>query len=142
MHLIINTDGASRGNPGKASYGFLIKTDTGVILHQEGRYIGTDTNNVAEYTAVLKALEYIHEQYSKKAPHQIQVIADSLLIISQLGGRFKVKSPKLKIIFEKIKILEMDLGVITYKHVFRKDNFLADRLANQALDNLGSILAS
>ncbi len=136
MDLIVNTDGASRGNPGKASYGYVIKTKTGVILHEEGKYIGLDTNNVAEYTAVLRALEYIKEKYSKKAPHTIQIVADSLLIISQLAGKFKIKNPNLKKIFEKIKIIEMDLGIITYKHVPRAENFLADRMANKALDKL------
>ncbi len=135
MDLIINTDGASRGNPGPASYGFVIKVRDGVILHQEGQRIGINTNNVAEYTGVLEALKYVKAQYSKKGPHQIEVVADSLLIVSQLNGRYKLKSPHLKIIFDQIKVLEMEVGEVAYRHVLRAHNFIADRLANQALDN-------
>lgn len=135
MELVIYTDGASRGNPGPASYGFIIKTADGVILHQEGKRLGIQTNNIAEYTGALRALEYVKDSFSKKAPHKIEFRADSNLIIEQLSGRFKIKSPNLRIIFEKIKALEPELGDIYYKHVPREDNFIADRLANQALDS-------
>ena len=134
MNLIVNTDGASKGNPGKSSYGYIIKTNTGVILHQEGKAIGHATNNIAEYTAVFKAFEYIKNHFSHKTPHFIELIADSELIVRQLSGRYKIKNPRLKILFEKIKILEMGLGQITYKSVPRAENFIADRLANKALD--------
>lgn len=135
MILIVNTDGASRGNPGPASYGYIIKTDTGVILHQEGKRIGKATNNVAEYTAVLKALSYIKENFAKKAPHEIEVISDSQLIVRQLAGLYKIKNKPLKEIFTSIKILEMGLGTVKFKNVPREQNFIADRLANQALDS-------
>ncbi len=136
MELVINTDGASRGNPGPSSYGYVIKdAKSSLIIHQEGQKIGHATNNVAEYTAVLKALEYVAKYLTKKAPHQIEVIADSQLIAQQLAGNFKIKHPKLKPIFEQIKIIEMELGgVVHYRNVPRAQNFLADRLANQALD--------
>lgn len=136
MNLIINTDGASRGNPGPASYGFVIKdASSGVILHQEGQVIGHATNNVAEYKAVLSSLEYVNQHYSKKAPHQIQVITDSQLIASQLAGLYKIKQPHLRQLFEKIKSIEFDLGSVSYKNVPRLQNFIADRLANLALDS-------
>lgn len=134
MNLIVNTDGASRGNPGPASYGYVIRSTDGVILHQEGHTLGITTNNVAEYTGVLKALEYIKEKYAHKAPHNIKVVADSILIVRQLAGLYKIKSPGLKPIFEQIKIIEMDLGNVTYTQVPREQNFIADKLANQALD--------
>ncbi len=136
MDLIINTDGASRGNPGLAAYGFIIKTSSGVILHQEGGAIGSETNNIAEYTAVLKSLEYVWFKYQKKSPHKIKVISDSQLIIRQLANLYKVKNPNLKVIFEKIKSLEDKLGVVNYQSVPREQNFIADRLANKALDDL------
>ncbi len=135
MDLIVNTDGASRGNPGKASYGYVLKTNDGVILHEEGEYIGIKTNNFAEYTAVLRALQYIEKKYSHKLPHKIQVISDSELIIRQLSGQYKLKSPNLKPLHKAVKILEVKLGSINYKSVPRKENFIADRLANKALDN-------
>lgn len=135
MNLIINTDGASRGNPGPASYGYVIKSDDGVIRHQEGKTIGFATNNIAEYTAVLSAFEYIKDHFSHKAPHKITLLADSKLVVEQLSGRYKIKSPTLKVLLDKIKILEMDLGWVEYKHVYREHNFIADRLANKALDD-------
>lgn len=135
MDLVVNTDGASRGNPGPASYGFVIKKRGGEILHQEGKIIGINTNNIAEYSAVLGALEYIRDHYANKAPHQIEVVTDSLLIASQLAGKFKIKNLNLKKIFDLIKSMEFDLGIVSYRNVPRAQNFLADRLANIALDN-------
>lgn len=134
MDLVINTDGASKGNPGPASYGFVIKSRGGAILHEEGEQIGVTTNNVAEYTAVIKAFEYIIQKFFRKAPHKIEVIADSKLVVEQLSGRFKIKSPNLKPLFEKIKILEFELGNVIYRSVPREENFLADRIANRAFE--------
>jgi ribonuclease H / adenosylcobalamin/alpha-ribazole phosphatase len=136
MNLIINTDGASRGNPGPASYGYVIKDKiSGVILHQEGKVIGINTNNVAEYTAVLKAFEYAAKYFSKKAPHEIEIVTDSELIARQLAGFYKVKNANLKILFDKIKSIEIELGKVAYRNVPRAQNFMADKLANIALDN-------
>lgn len=134
MNYSINTDGASRGNPGRASYGFVIKTTDGVILHQEGRAIGIETNNVAEYRAVLAALFYLKTNVLEDKKSKVEVITDSLLIASQLAGKFKIKNENLKKIYSKIKSLEEEIGEIEYKHVLREKNYLADRLANQALD--------
>lgn len=134
MNLIVNTDGACRGNPGPASYGFVIKTKEGVILHQEGNEIGEATNNIAEYTAVLASLEYIKKNYSNKRPHQINLLTDSQLIAKQLSGLYKLKNQRLKELFYEIKILEFEVGAVNYINVPREKNFLADRLANKALD--------
>lgn len=136
MNLVINTDGASRGNPGAASYGYLIKdANSGAILHEEGKRIGVTTNNIAEYTAVLKSLEYVKNRYSYKAPHKIEVISDSQLIAQQLAGNWKIKNAGLKKIFDQIKMMEFDLGHVSYRNVPREQNFIADRLANKALDD-------
>src|SRR3989344_2935549 len=136
MNFIINTDGASRGNPGPASYGYIIKTLEGVIMHQEGKVIGVTTNNIAEYTAVFASLGYIQKRWGSKAPHKIEVVTDSQLIAMQLSGKYKIKNAGLKVVFDAIKLLEMELGEISYRNVPRAQNFIADRLANQALDNL------
>lgn len=133
MNLVINTDGASRGNPGPASYGYLIK-ENGVILHEEGKQIGINTNNVAEYTAVLKAFEYILENFTSTTPHKIEVVADSKLVVEQLSGRYKIKSPHLLILIQQIKALESQLGEVTYRSVLRHLNKEADRLANLAFE--------
>lgn len=134
MQLIVNTDGASRGNPGPAAYGFIVKSKDGVILHEEGKRLGVATNNIAEYSAVLAALEYIEVHYGHKLPHEIEVVADSLLIVEQLSGNYKIKNPGLIEIYRKIKPLEAKLGRVKFRQVPRKENFLADRMANVALD--------
>lgn len=134
MKLIIYTDGASRGNPGPASYGFTISDEKGKFLYEEGRYIGIATNNVAEYTGVLEALKYVKKTFSKQAL-QVELFADSKLVVEQLSGRFKVKSPHLKPLIEQIQILKLELGGAIHNHIPRLHNTQADRLANQALDN-------
>ncbi len=134
MKLIINTDGASRGNPGPAAYGFIIVDSRGRVVCEAGKRLGVTTNNVAEYTAVLAAFEYLFNHLLNSAPHQILVIADSQLIVRQLGGWYKVKSPHLKQIYNQIKLIELDLGTVSYKSVPREQNKRADALANQALD--------
>lgn len=134
MKLIIYTDGASRGNPGHASYGFTISDEKGIVLYEEGKYIGITTNNVAEYTGVLEALEYIKQNFSQ-SDLSLELFADSKLVIEQLSGRFKMKSEHLKPIFQKIKILSLNLGGMIHTHVPREKNTEADRLANLALDS-------
>lgn len=130
MDFVVNTDGASKGNPGPSSYGYIIKNRGGAIVHQEGELIGVTTNNVAEYTAVIKALEYIVKRFFRKAPHKIEVVSDSRLVVEQLSGRFKIKSPNLLPLFDKIKALEIEAGSVFYRTVPREENFIADRLAN------------
>ena len=134
MKLVIYTDGASRGNPGPASYGFIVLDEKGKLLREEGEYIGQTTNNVAEYTAVLKALEWIKKKYNDRV--EISMFADSKLVAEQLSGRYKIKSPHLKLLIEKIRNLSFDFEDITFSHIPREKNTKADKLANQALDQL------
>lgn len=133
--VIIYTDGASRGNPGHASAGFVIQTDDGVIWSQEGIYLNQATNNVAEYTAVKLALQKLTLDFAKWLPLEVELRADSLLVIQQLCGRYKIKNPALKRIYEAVKGLEPKVGKVSYIHIPRAQNFLADKLANMALDN-------
>lgn len=137
MKLTIYTDGASRGNPGPAAYGFVILDHKGNILHKEGRIIGIATNNVAEYTAVLEALNRTKDLTStvKQKASSIELYADSKLVAEQLSGRFKVRAKHLKPIIERIKILAHKLGGISYSYIPRSKNRWADSLANWALDN-------
>ncbi len=137
MHFVIHTDGASRGNPGSASYGYIItRAEDGFIVHQEGKTLGINTNNFAEYSGVLSAFAYIKEHYANKAPHVIDLKADSKLVVEQLCGRYKMKNPVLRGLFVQIKILELELGSVSYTHIPREQNFIADRLANKALDSV------
>lgn len=131
--LIIFTDGASRGNPGHASYGFTISDDSGKLIYEEGKYIGMATNNIAEYTAVLEAFRWILQNIKEKP--EIELYADSKLVAEQLAGKWKIKHPGLKPLFDQIKVLEMELGGVLHTHVPREKNTVADSLANQALDN-------
>lgn len=132
--FIIYTDGASRGNPGESSVGFVIKDGDGVIWHQEGVYLGKATNNFAEYMAVKLALERLIQNFSNTLPAQTELRVDSLLIASQLSGIYKIKNKSLKQIYDQIKLLETQVGPIIYKQIPRSENFLADRLANLVLD--------
>lgn len=136
MDLVVNTDGASRGNPGEAAYGFVIQKREGEILHQEGKRLGVNTNNYAEYSAIKAAISYILNHYAHKSPHQIEIRCDSQLAAEQLSGNYKIKNPVLKEMYMEIKKLEIEVGSVHYKHVRRAENFVADRLANIALDNL------
>ncbi len=133
MKIYIHTDGASRGNPGLASYGFVVEDDQGRILYEEGKYIGLTTNNVAEYTGILEALKLVKSEFKGKEI-EVHLLADSKLAIEQLSGRYKIKSPHLKLIIEEIKILAINLGGVSYMHVPREKNKIADKLANLAID--------
>lgn len=133
--FIIFADGASRGNPGLASVGFLIKSSDGVIWVEDGLYLGTATNNVAEYSAVKLALKRLIDDFSNLLPVEVEVRVDSQLIARQLAGLYKIKNRALKTIFADIKQLEKMAGKINYIHIPRNQNFIADKLANQALDN-------
>lgn len=135
MKLIVFTDGASRGNPGLASYGFVIYDSNKKVLHEEGKYIGITTNNVAEYSSVLESLRYIQEIYKDSLPMEVNYYADSRLVVEQLSGRFKIKSLHLMEIIVEIRKLEKEIGKITYHHVPREQNKAADHMANVALDS-------
>ncbi len=134
MILTIYTDGASRGNPGKASYGFVVFNEEKNKIHEEGKYLGIKTNNFAEYTAVLKALEYVKDNFPSTTT--IKFHMDSKLVAEQLSGRYKIKSPNLIPLVNKIKVLREFFIEITYKHIPRSMNMLADEQANMALDSL------
>lgn len=133
MKIIIYTDGASRGNPGHSSYGFSIKDDKGRILYEEGKYIGIATNNFAEYSAVLNAMDYVSQNFPKSV--EVNFFMDSKLVAEQLSGRYKIKSPNLIALIYKIKDFQDGIKEITYTHVPREQNKIADALANQALDS-------
>lgn len=132
--FLLNTDGASRGNPGLAAVGFIIRDETGTILIREGAAIGTATNNEAEYSAVKMAFEKLIREFRSDLPAFVEVRADSLLIVKQLGGEYKIKNPRLKVLLDQVKILEMEVGRVVYTAVPRAENSLADEQANLALD--------
>ncbi|MFH1289619.1 MAG: ribonuclease HI family protein [Patescibacteria group bacterium] len=134
-NLIIFSDGGSRGNPGPAAIGFVIRKGSGKELVKLGREIGNTTNNVAEYTAILEALKWVKENVSLDGDLKINCYLDSLLVVRQLEGKFKIKDSKMKALTVEIKKLESEMDAeIFYLLVPREENKIADSLVNQALD--------
>ena len=132
--IIAHIDGGSRGNPGPAAFGVAIETPQGQPVTAFGKYIGQTTNNVAEYQGLLAALEYAlnHEH------PRLRVLTDSELMAHQINGRYKVRSPDLKPLFDKAKGLISRLESFSIRHVYREQNREADRLANEAMDDAAS----
>ncbi|HEX6976890.1 MAG TPA: ribonuclease HI family protein [Patescibacteria group bacterium] len=130
----IYCDGGSRGNPGKAASAFVVKNEEGEVLHEEGRFIGSTTNNVAEYTAVLMALTWLKENEKFKDTFP-EFFLDSELVVKQLRGEYKIKNKNLMEFVFKIKELEKEVGKkVSYKNIPRSQNSLADLLVNKTLD--------
>lgn len=137
--LIIHTDGGARGNPGPAAIGITVKTESGEIVTSLCRKIGQTTNNVAEYSAVIAALEWVKErnQLINKSTNQqiIKFYLDSSLVVNQLNGLFKVKDANLRDLLLKVRILEQEIGLpVLYAYIPREKNREADALVNNALD--------
>jgi len=132
MKLVIYTDGASRGNPGPGAIAFIILKGKR-ILKEHKHYIGKCTNNVAEYRALIAALER-----AKKMGNEIECYSDSKLMIHQLKGEYKVKKPHLKQLFEKAKFLEKKFKSVKYHNVRRTDPNIkkVDKMVNEVLDRV------
>lgn len=129
--ITIYTDGGSRGNPGEAAYGFVVFRNN-EKLYSEGEYLGIQTNNFAEYMAVINALRWARDNLGENIT--IKLYCDSLLVASQLSGKFKVKHPAIKPLVEKAKGLESFFQRVEYFHVLREKNKEADAMVNKALD--------
>ncbi|MDD3679571.1 MAG: ribonuclease HI family protein [Candidatus Shapirobacteria bacterium] len=136
-NLNVFTDGGARGNPGPAGIGIIIKAGQKTIFSHSG-YIGQATNNVAEYQALIKAFDWLEKNGQEVAKfNQINCYLDSLLIVAQLSGRYKIKAPHLASLVMIIKNKEEKLPVeIFYHHIPREKNSEADELVNQALDKI------
>jgi len=125
-----NIDGGSRGNPGPAAYGVIIRDGRGEIAAKLKKYIGRSTNNVAEYYGLIAALDYA-ESHGVRA---IRIESDSELLVKQMRGQYKVKSEDLRPLFERAQKMSKALDSFRIEHVYREQNREADALANQALD--------
>jgi probable phosphoglycerate mutase len=137
---IVNIDGASRGNPGPAAYAVVIRDPAGHVVVELAKRIGIETNNVAEYYALLAALDYAASQ----SIHALRIRSDSELLVRQVQGRYKVRSADLKPLHERASRLLRQLAYFAIEHVPREQNRDADSLANVALDagNVSSTLAA
>lgn len=124
------TDGGARGNPGPAGYGVVLEDQGGRVLAELSEFLGIRTNNVAEYSGLLAALDYAVAHGLRR----LRVVSDSELMVKQMRGQYKVRSPELRPLYEDAKRLAAKLEAFQIEHVLRGKNKRADQLANQAMD--------
>ncbi len=129
--LTVNVDGGARGNPGPAAIGVVVRNDAGAVVEQVGETIGTATNNVAEYRALLRGIELA----AAHGADEVELIGDSELIVRQIEGRYKVKHADMKELHAQAKKMLADFDAWSIRHVKRAQNADADALVNQALDD-------
>ena len=129
-YILAHIDGGARGNPGPAGYGVAVADSSGKRVAELSEYIGHKSNNVAEYSGLLGALGYC----LKHGERALKVISDSELMVKQLNGVYKVKSPELKVLYDQAQTMIRRLDWFRAEHVLRAKNKDADRLANEAMD--------
>jgi ribonuclease HI len=125
------TDGGARGNPGPAAYAYVLEDEDGEVLAAHGEAIGVATNNVAEYRALLAALDWAR----RHGHHALHVRSDSQLLVPQMLGNYRVKHPGLQPLYARARLMAHEVGTVTFEHVRRENNTHADRLANTAMDD-------
>lgn len=130
MHINLFTDGGSRGNPGDSAIGAVLYDETGHTVAEISEYIGITTNNQAEYRALIAALQRAKELGAAT----VNVFADSELMIKQMKGVYRVKNPELAHRFMEAITLARSFSKVTFTHVRREKNKVADALVNKALD--------
>ncbi len=128
--LTLHFDGGSRGNPGPAGIGVVVLAADGTPLVTLGRFIGRATNNVAEYRALITAMQEAEKLGAKK----IIIRGDSELIIKQMRGEYRVKNPDMKLLYDEAQLILAEFDDARIEHNFREKNELADMLANLAMD--------
>ncbi len=128
--LRIYIDGASRGNPGPSGIGVVMESEDGGLIREDYLYIGKATNNVAEYRALLFALEKAREL----GYNRVQIYTDSELLVKQLNGQYRVKSPRIRTLFKRVLELGQTINGLWIQHMERERNKRADFLANRAID--------
>ena len=136
MGLVIHIDGGSRGNPGPAGAGVVIAEDGGRLVHEGAYFLGRQTNNAAEYYALIRALQ----RAENRAAEPLTVHSDSELLVRQLTGEYRVKSPALQPLFEQAQVLLLRFNVWKVRHVRREQNTRADELANLAMDRANDVI--
>lgn len=130
MGLVIHVDGGSRGNPGPAGAGVVITFEDGRKAHEAGYFLGKLTNNAAEYTALILALQ----RAARLGSHALHIRSDSELLVRQITGQYRVKSPALEPLFHQVQLLLLKVPRWKVEHVRRESNSRADELANLAMD--------
>lgn len=135
LKVKLEFDGGSRGNPGPAALGVVLRGVDGQIVASLGRYIGTATNNVAEYNALIAGLELA----KGLGVSGVDVFGDSQLVIKQMRGEYRVKHPAMRPLYEKACRLAGEFDEVTFTYNRRYHNAEADRLANLAMDRKGEV---
>jgi ribonuclease HI len=128
--LVAYVDGGARGNPGPAGYGVRIEQPDGSMVEEFSGSIGVATNNVAEYRGLIAALEWARE----RGQRSLLVRSDSLLLVQQMLGNYRVKHPGLLPLYDRARVIAREIGRVRFEHVGRASNAHADRLANAAMD--------
>jgi ribonuclease HI len=128
--IVAYIDGGARGNPGPAGYGVRIEDEMGELITEFSGFLGSATNNVAEYNGLLAALRYAREHGHRK----VRIKSDSELLVKQMRGEYRVKNAGLQPLFQQARTLAEDFDRVVYEHVRREQNKDADRLANVAMD--------
>ena len=123
-------DGGSRGNPGPSGYGAVVENPQGQVVARLNRFLGIQTNNYAEYSGLLAVLQWAIENGAR----QLRVVSDSELMVKQMKGQYKVKSPGLVPLYQEAKRMAVRLDRFEMRHTLRGGNKEADRLANEAMD--------
>lgn len=127
--LTLFTDGACSGNPGPAGIGYVILGQDGAELQSQGESIGRATNNIAEYTALIRGLRAC----AALGAEAVEVVSDSELLVRQMTGVYRVKHPGLKPLWDEAQAAARAIGKVTYRHVLRHENARADGLASAAV---------
>ena len=133
--IVAYIDGGARGNPGPAGFGVRIENRDGTLIEEFSESIGVATNNVAEYRGLLAALQWARMHGAST----VHVRSDSLLLVQQMLGNYKVKHPGLQPLHARARLLAHQVGRVTFEHVRREANQHADRLANAAMDDAAEI---
>jgi ribonuclease H / adenosylcobalamin/alpha-ribazole phosphatase len=128
--VVVYIDGGARGNPGPAGFGVRVERPDGTLIEEFSQSIGVATNNVAEYRGLIAALEWAREHKAAT----VHVRSDSLLLVQQMLGNYRVKHPGLQPLHAKARLLAHEIGRVSFEHVRREANAHADRLANAAMD--------
>ena len=129
--IVVNVDGGARGNPGPAAIAAVISTPEGEVLEEHGERIGSATNNVAEYRALLLGIR----RAAELGAEEVELVGDSELIVRQVDGRYKVKDAAMKELHAEVKRALEPFSAWSIRHVRRESNAEADRLVNQVLDD-------
>src|SRR5688572_16380858 len=133
--ITLQFDGGSRGNPGPAGVGVVLRAADGTPIVTLGRFIGRATNNVAEYRGLITALQKAKEIGARR----VKVLGDSELIVKQMRGEYRVKNPDLRVLYDEAQDLFNSFDAATIDHNYRADNSLADKLANLAMDRKADV---